>query len=95
MTAVISQSARIAQQRFPGSTFKVIMWDGGDKEKVQEIERGLKADGIHEARMTDIVPDFYAHSDKYVLSPHDLHPNPTFHRMMAAFILAQIMDRQP
>jgi hypothetical protein len=94
LVAVIGQSARIAQKRFPGSTFEVIMWDGGDKEKVQAIERGLKADGVRERRMTDIVPDFYTQSDKYVLSPHDLHPNPTFHRMMADFISAEILGRQ-
>ncbi len=91
LVAVINQSARTARERYPGSTFEVILWDGGDKSQVEQIERGLKTDGIREQRMTGVVPDFYAHSDRYVLSPHDLHPNATFHRIMADFISAEVL----
>jgi hypothetical protein len=94
LVAVIDRSAQVVQERFPGAVFEVIMWDGGDKQEAQEIERGLRDDHIRERRMTDIVPDFYVHSDKYVLSPHDLHPNPAFDRRMADFISGEVLDRQ-
>lgn len=94
LDAVIGQSAQTTQGLFPGSVFEVILWDGGNKDQVRLIESGLKARGVRVRLrlMTDIVPDFYANSDKYLLSSYDRHPNQAFHRKMADFIAEEVLD---
>lgn len=90
LDGVVHQSARIARTRYPASVFSVILWDSSDPH-VRQIEQGLAESDIHLIHMTDVVKDFYAHSDRYILSPHDLHPNATWHRMMADYISGEVL----
>jgi hypothetical protein len=92
LDAVIGESVQTAQGLFPGSVFEVILWDGGDNDQVRLIESGLKTRGVRVRLMTDIVPDFYANSGEYLLSPHDRHPNRVFHRKMADSIAEEVLD---
>jgi hypothetical protein len=95
LDGVIRQSARVAHERFPGSEFRVILWDGGDDEKVRLIEQGLSGSNIRLSRMTDAVPDFYHPPDRYLLSRHDGHPNAAWHRIMADYLSRELLREPP
>lgn len=91
LIGVINQSARITRERFPGSVFNVILWDGVDKEKTDTIANGLIAGGVHVIPMTSIVKGYYDHWRDYVLSEYDRHPNAAFDRELADFIVDQVL----
>ncbi|MBS0521156.1 MAG: hypothetical protein JSR90_20810 [Proteobacteria bacterium] len=94
LAGIVAQAARVAQERFPGSVFEVILWDGAD-ERGQAIEAALAARGIRVRRMTSLVPDFYTHSGDYLLSTHDRHPNARFHHLMGEGIAREVMADEP
>jgi hypothetical protein len=94
LDGIIRQSARVAHERFPGSVFDMILWDGGNDGAARQIEEGLAGSGVRLSRMTDAVPDFYS-SDKYILSIHDRHPNALWHRRMADYISRQLLQGTP
>ena len=95
LDGVIRQSARVAHERFPGSVFRVILWDGGDNEKMRLIEQGLAGSDVRLSRMTDAVPDFYHPPDRYLLSRYDRHPNAAWHRIMADYVSRELLHEPP
>ncbi len=90
LDGVIRQAARVAHERFPGSVFNVILWDGSDDDKVRLIEQGLAGSDLRMSHMTDAVEDFYR-SDRYIISTHDRHPNALWHRKMADYISRAVL----
>lgn len=91
LDGIVRQSARVAQERFPGSVFDMVLWNGGNDDEVRRIEQGLAGSDVRVSHMTDAVPDFYDQSDRYILSTHDRHPNTTWHRMMADYISRHLL----
>lgn len=88
---VVIESARLTQLQYPGSTFHVILWDGRDDPRIEIIARRLTAAAIPVERLTSVIPDFTADSSRYLLSPHDGHPNPLMHQRLAEYILRRIV----
>ena len=95
LDGIVRQSARVAQERFPGSVFDMVLWNGGNDDEVRLIEKGLAGSDVRVSHMTDAVPDFYDRSDKYILSAHDRHPNAIWHRMMAEYIARHLLKEPP
>jgi hypothetical protein len=91
MIAVILEAAKTAKARYPGSEFHVLLRDSNDGERVGTIERTLLESGVPVHRETTAIPDFRAGWRKYVLSEHDLHPNPTELELVAGFITTKIL----
>ena len=91
LIAIIRQSARTAKARYPGSKFDVVLWDGSDNERVRAIEAELTASDIPVHRITAAIPDFRANWRQYVLSEHDLHPNPRQHEKLAEYVALHIL----
>lgn len=89
LAGIVAEAAHVAQQRFPGSQFEVIVWDSRDP-RVREIEQALAARGLHVRRMTSFVPDFYDREMQYLLSEHDRHPNARFHHLMGEAIAREV-----
>jgi len=92
---VVIESARLAREQYPGSTFHVILWDGSDDPRIETIARRLTAAGIAVERLTSVIPDFTADDSRYLLSPHDGHPNPLMHQRLAEYILRRIVLAVP
>jgi hypothetical protein len=90
--AVIRESAKYTSLHYPHSKFSVILWDGRDDARLAVIERELKKAGISVHRLTSIVPDFVTNSMLYVLSGHDLHPNPGLHKHLADYLAQHIFE---
>jgi hypothetical protein len=88
---VVIESARLARVQYPGSTFHVILWDGRDDPRIETIAQRLTAAGIPVERLTSVIPDFTADDSRYLLSPHDGHPNPLMHQRLAEYILRRIV----
>lgn len=91
--SVVRESARIVRERYAGSRFEVILWDGRDDSRLETIERALQADGVRVHRLTRIIPDFAQNASAYLLAPRDGHPNPAVHRRLAEYIHALITSR--
>jgi hypothetical protein len=91
LIAVIREAARVAKSRYPGSHFDVILWDGDDNERVRSIESGLQLDGIPVHRETKAIPDLRANWRQYVISEHDLHPNPHTLELLADYVMHSIL----
>ena len=92
---VVSESARLARAQYPGSTFHVILWDGREDRRIGIIAQRLTAAGIPVERLTAVIPDFTADASRYLLSPHDGHPNPLMHRRLAEYIVGRIAVPPP
>jgi hypothetical protein len=92
---VVSEAARLARTQYPGSTFHVILWDGRDDPRIGIIAQRLTATGIPVTRLTAVIPDFTSDASRYLLSPHDGHPNPLMHRRLAEHILRRIAAPPP
>lgn len=90
--AIVLESARLTRQRFPGSTFRMLLWDGRDDPRIHVIEKRVTGAGIPVHRLTAIIPDFEAQSARYLLSRHDGHPNPRMHQRIADYV-ADILSR--
>ena len=87
------ESARLVRQCFPESVFEMFLWDGRDDARIGVIERRLTAGGIHVHRLTTVIPDFAANSERYLLGPHDGHPNALMHELIAEYILGTLAGR--
>jgi len=94
LIAVIREAAGITRERYPGSKFDVILWDGNESERVHAIERGLQAGGIEVHRETTAIPDFRVNWRQYVLSEYDMHPNPLQLDRLARYVAVAILGRK-
>jgi hypothetical protein len=83
---IVTEAARLTRVKYPGSTFRVILWDGRDDPRIDRIARQLSSAGIIVERLTAVIPDFAADPSRYLLSPHDGHPNALMHRRLAEHI---------
>ena len=90
---IVLESARLARAKYPGSTFQMILWDGRDDARIGIIEHRLTAAGIPVHRLTAAIPDFATAASRYILSPHDGHPNALMHERLAEYILDRMMVR--
>ena len=91
--AIVLESARLVRQCFPESVFEMFLWDGRDDARIGVIERRLTAGGIHVHRLTTVIPDFAANSERYLLGPHDGHPNALMHERIAEYISGNLAVR--
>lgn len=85
---VVREAARELRQRYSHSTFDVWLRDGRDDTRLETIERSLRADQINVHRLTSVIPDLAENSDRYLLGPHDGHPNPIMHRLIGEYVAA-------
>jgi hypothetical protein len=93
--AIVNEAAGFSRQRYPQSSFDVILWDGNDGERVRGLEAGLTAAGIPVHRITRAIPDFRNNWRAYVISEHDLHPNARQHELLANLVVGEILHVTP
>ena len=89
--AVVRTSARLAKQNFPDSHFQVLLWDGLADERLAAIEKALQLAGISVLRISEAIPDLRSNWIHYILSIHDLHPNPLQHDRIADYLVRDLL----
>ena len=93
--AVVTAAARVTKERYPSSTFNVILWDAepwGDP-RVAILEEKLHADEVRVYRATAAIPDLRTNFFHYVLSIHDFHPNALLDELLANYIVQHVLNQ--
>lgn len=93
--AVVAAAARVIKERYPSSTFSVILWDAELREeaRVALLAEKLHADGVRVLRETAAIPDLRTNFFRYALSPHDFHPNALQDELLANYIVQHVLNQ--
>lgn len=94
--ALIIESARELKRLYPGIVFHVFDWDADDTVRSADVMHRLAAAGLVLHPLEAIIPDYVEHLDRYLIDPVlDGHPNPAAHKLIAAYILHEIVGKRP
>lgn len=86
---VAAAEARIASL-WPGCKLHVLIFDRPGRRNDEAI-RALEARGLTVHRMSTVLPGFKANHLRYALHPQDLHPTAEANRLIAAWIVKEIL----
>jgi hypothetical protein len=94
--AVVAAARREFQARYAGSEFMVIYWDTRTRspEALRVDERmlaGFASRGIRAVPVSRILPGYPLEARRYLLSPHDPHPNALAYRELAEYLIADVL----
>lgn len=92
--AIVRRSRDLLAAEYPGIKFHVILWPdwGRDGVVYQELQDGFRQMNIPVHLVEDILPGHSLASEKYVISPHDNHPNALADRLLANYVLTKIVS---
>jgi hypothetical protein len=102
--AVVHESARLAMQLYPHSEFHVFVEACSDEpdhkkdpdcEMLLSMRKELQSAGMLVHPLNQAIPDIVAHDERYRLSVYDRHPNALLHRLLANFIVQQVLTHPP
>ena len=68
----------------------MIAWDTLDSSSNKRLLRDLAAENMPVHRVSDIIPDFDKHEDRYLIE-RDGHPTPLAHRVIAEYAAREIL----
>lgn len=91
-TSVMIRSKQLLTEKYPGSEFHMILWDwseGKDKAVFDELENK----GIYIHNIEDILPGHSKLNMKFKLSKFDKHPNPLAYRIIAEYVVKNIIKK--
>jgi hypothetical protein len=91
LAAILVDSARELQKRYPGVRVHVLDWDPYDNARIAEILPTLKAAGLVVHPIDAIIPDYRQDWQRYAIHRLDRHPNPEAHRRIADYIAREIV----
>jgi hypothetical protein len=89
--AVVVAAARVSKERYPNSTFNVILWDADPRFAL--LEEKLRAAGVSVRRETSAIPDLTTNHFRYRLSIHDWHPNALQDELLADYIVHHVLNQ--
>ncbi len=85
--AIVVASQRLAQAKYPGSTFSVLWWPiHGAGALDEKVLPALKQAGLRIYSADDILPGFAQNPSTYWISPYDAHPSARADDLLARFI---------
>ena len=88
---IVSASRRLLQQRYPGIEFVVLYWNVTDGEVFARMfTDGSAAGPMTIYPLSKILPEWEHMQERYTL-PHDVHPNPLAHRIIADYVVDHIL----
>ena len=90
--AILVEGARELKARYPGTHFRVILWNRDLEFPLQVLERalsGMTKGGLEVHSMDEVIPHFAENSSQYTI-PGEGHPNPRADERIADFILQSI-----
>jgi hypothetical protein len=94
LTLAITDASRTRLRAlYPGIQFHVLLWLNWDYDVdvFEELARGFQAMGVPVHRVDLILPGYSVSSPEYVLSRADRHPNSLANRILAGYVLTDVM----
>ena len=91
---IVNTSRNKLMEKFPNVEFHIILWDKKpDDDTYIGIRKGLKivTNNIH--LISNILPNFYELVEEYEISKHDRHPNALAHKLIAEYVVNNILDK--
>jgi hypothetical protein len=94
---IVNSAKEISKHLFKESLFHVILWDpspSSNDTNVQHynmIMKGFNKNHIRVHLVSDILPS-YKNKAKYVIGPHDWHPNYLAHDRISSYIVDAIIN---
>jgi hypothetical protein len=91
---VVTKSMNLLNSKYPGIEFHVI-FIGDDRTAYNEaIIEALRKKRIKVHEIEDVTRDYIEDTKKFLLIPHDWHPTALYHRMIAEYIVHDIIGGQ-
>jgi hypothetical protein len=92
LASIVDASRRIAESRWPGSEFHVILWNDRFDPKGKMLEWALEEGQFALHRISDIIPDYLGDKGKYQIhEEHDSHPNALAHERLADYVVREVI----
>jgi len=102
--AIVGKARTKFEKRYPDGKFCVIYWDVifntdnedriGKQDKInEEVLEGLRNVGIKLYRISDILLNYNDKRLTYSIDAHDLHPNRTAHRILAEYVISNMLGQ--
>jgi hypothetical protein len=96
---IVFASKRDFERLYPGGKFHVIFWDNRFEkdEKPEKVSgwlraiKSLKDRGVAVHLTSEIIPDYQMNRSKYSISPYEGHPNALTNRIMAEYVVHNIL----
>lgn len=93
---IVAAARREFQARYPGSEFLVVYWDSRSelpeaRSMDQRLLDGLASRGIRAVPASRMLPGYPREARRYLLSPHDPHPNALAYRTLAEYLIDSVL----
>ena len=89
MAALIKASRDHALATWPGCQFHLLLWD---MDWPEETIAAFDAAGLEYTLVSDILPGFFEHPERYEIHPGDRHPTAYANRLIAEWIVRETLD---
>ncbi len=97
LLATVRESRDLLEKDYPGIEFRVILWRNFANEEplYQELRKGFAQLNIPVDLVDTILPDYRTNPEKYLLSLGNGHPNALADRLIAQYVTAKVLSRNP
>jgi hypothetical protein len=95
--AVVHRSQELLAKQYPGIQFHVILWPNQTVQPTstyKKLRDGFRQMGFSLHLVEDILPGYTADRSKFILSSADHHPNALADRLIAQYIVRDILPQQ-
>jgi hypothetical protein len=89
--AIVGRSRDLLLSRFPDAEFHVLLWGYREDETFRSVRKALIKRGLIVHAVSDILPDFEEHPERYQLDRLDTHPNALAHDSIARYVADEIL----
>lgn len=92
---VVEKSKDLLAEKYPGIEFHVIFYEGEYNDLNQNIIKALETKNIKTHTLSSILKDDFkkAYTSPYTM-PHDGHPTPFMHRIIADYVVNEIIGKK-
>lgn len=99
---IVCAAKKNFEKLYPDGKFHIIFWDNRFRndektEKViewKEVLKSFRDKGLNVHLMSKILPEYQNNRFKYNISPYDSHPSPLAHRLIAEYVLHNILKEK-
>lgn len=94
LTAIVEASRQWVEDRWPDSEFHVILWNERFQPKTKQLEWVLAEQGFQLHLVGDILPGYLGNKERYWVHENDHHPNTEAHRLLADYLVNEVVGKQ-
>jgi len=94
LLGVVRKSQELLTTEYPGLQFHVVLWPGvvpSEEPTYEKLRASFRQMGVSLHLVEDILPHFEANGAKYLLGGDDRHPNALANRMLAEYLLTNVL----